>query len=139
MRAKTIIAAGMLITAMVFGAAPAASAAGAALLAGGDIAVGDDLGGCATVSFPTNTTFAGQFTAVGEVQGPGTRVGTIRGAIPFANVKATGNSWSGCISGAYAGATAGEVKYTLTASGANGGEIVYVVQCAVTNGTVSCV
>lgn len=122
----------------VLGSALPASAIGTSILASGGINVAADLQGCATVTFPTNTTFVGQFSAVGEVQGPDTRVGTVRGVLPFASVKPIENSWSGCISGAYAGATAGEVKYTLTASGANGGEIAYVVQCTVTNGSVSC-
>lgn len=115
-----------------------AGAVGAGVFAGGDIDVAADLGACATITFPVSTTFVGEFSATGQVSGPGTRYATIRGALPFVNTRG-GTSWTGCIPGAYEGATAGWAKYTLTASGLNGGEVVYVVQCAVTNGVVSCV
>lgn len=124
------------LPALLFPTTPA-SAIGVGVFASGSITVDSSLGACATVTFPVATTAVGEFSGVGEVQGPGTKVGTVRGVIPF--VINRGTSWSGCISGAYAGATAGEAKFTLTASGANGGEIVYVVQCTVTNGTVSCI
>lgn len=135
-RSKLAILGLLALPALLIPASPA-SALGVGLLATGDITPDDSLGACATVTFPSSTTAVGQFTGVGEVQGPGTKVGTIRGAIPI--IINRGTSWSGCIPGAYAGATAGEAKFTLTASGANGGEIVYVVQCTVTNGTVTCV
>lgn len=133
-----IVAAALALGVLALPSGPA-SAVGVGVLANGNISVGGDLGACASVTFPVNTTFVGEFSAVGEVQGPGTKVGTVRGVIPFASPKPITNSWSGCIPGAYSGATAGEAKYTLTASGANGGEVVYVVQCAVSNGNVTCV
>lgn len=124
------------LTAFLFPLTPA-SAIGIGVFATGTITPDSALGACASVTFPVSTTAVGEFSAVGEVQGPGTKVGTIRGAIPI--VINRGSSWNGCIPGAYSGATTGEAKYTLTASGANGGEIVYVVQCTVTNGHVSCI
>lgn len=135
-RKKLAILSLLALTVFLFPLNPA-SAIGVGVFANGSITPDSALGACASVTFPVNTTAVGEFSAVGEVQGPGTKVGTIRGAIPI--VINRGTSWSGCIAGAYSGATAGEAKYTLTASGANGGEIIYVVQCTVTNGTVSCI
>src|SRR5688572_25253886 len=137
MRLKAIVASAMLVTGLVFGSSVPASAAGTALLADGDITVYDDLTACATVSFNSGTAFAGSFEGVGEVQGDGTKVGTIRGARAISDLN--GGTWSGCIAGAYAGATAGEAKFVLHASGVNGGDVVYVVQCTVMFGNVSCV
>jgi hypothetical protein len=126
----------MAVAALGLWGAPA-GAVGVGVFAGGDIQVANDLSACASVTFAASTTFVGAFTATGQVSGPGTKVATIRGVQPF--VVTRGTSWSGCIPGAYEGATAGWAKYTLTASGVSGGEVAYVVQCAVTNGVVRCV
>ncbi|HEX2196862.1 MAG TPA: hypothetical protein VHJ76_08045 [Actinomycetota bacterium] len=116
----------------------AAGAAGVAVAADASISVAADLSACATVTFPANTVFVGEFSATGQVQGPGTKLATIRGVKPFAQPKPITSSWSGCISGAYAGAAAGSVKYTLVASSISGGEVVYVVECVVKDGQVTC-
>ena len=138
MRARAIVAVVALVTGVLFGGAPPAGAVGGAgVFASGDIQVWEDLGACATVTFPTPTTFAGEFSVVGAIEGPWTQI--VKGVIPFAQVKSTGDSWTGCLPGAYQSATIGEVVYTLVASGANGGEVVHVVTCTVVNGHVSCV
>ena len=117
--------------------APSASALGAGAAGGGGaISPTSGLGACATLSFSGGGTFVGQFVGVGELQGPGTQVGTVRGAIPI--VVTSGSSWSGCIPGSYAGATAGEAKFTLSGNSKNG-DYLAVVQCAVTNGHQTCV
>ncbi len=101
---------------------------------GGGITVGPDLGACATVTFAPGELVVGHFSAVAEMQGPGTMAGTVRGAIPFTAV----GSWSGCISGAYPGATAGEGRYVLDGHSASG-DVIEVKQCVVNRGAVTCV
>lgn len=126
------------VAATLTAATPPAGAVGAAVGLNGGITVSDDFTTCATLSFPTRTTIVGQLTAVGEVQGPGTRVGTVRGAIPI--VVTNDDEWYGCIPGAYTNATVGELKATLTATAAAGGELVDVKQCAiVASGPATCV
>lgn len=131
MRARTVVAAALAATAV--SVAPASAIEYDAGISG-NITVYPDLSACATLSWPGGPV-VGQFVAVGEVQGPGTKVGTVRSAVPVAS---SSGWWSSCVSGAYFGATAGEGKYTLSASGV-GGDHVTVKQCTVTFGTLTCV
>ena len=137
MRIRRALLAGALALSAAVLPMSSASAVGVGVFATGSITVDAALNGCATVTFPVETTFTGSFSAVGQVQGPGTRLGTVRGSIPF--VVQGAKDWTGCIAGAYAGATSGGATYALHASGLNGGDVIYVVQCAVTNGQVACV
>lgn len=127
--AAVLIAAGTLAT--------TTPASGVRISAGlsGSISVGPDFGACANVTAPSPyDVIVGSFTAVGEMQGPGTRVGTVRYSVPFVAY----GSWSTCIGGAYLGATAGEAKYALHAVRI-GGEYAEVQQCFVNRGVVNCV
>jgi hypothetical protein len=100
----------------------------------GGISVGSDFTACASLTFPGGRLFVGEFAAVGELQGPSTKVGTVRGAIPI-----VGNGfWSGCIAGSYAGATVGDGKFTLNAHSTTE-DYVEVKQCVVNHGAITCV
>lgn len=103
----------------------------------GGVTVYPDLASCATVTFSSPTTFAGEFTASGVLYGPGTIVMPVAGAKPIIGVNTT--TWSGCIPGGYSGATSGYVVFTLTVTSPARGEYVEVKQCAVTFGSVFCV
>lgn len=77
------------------------------------------------------------FTAVvaggGELQGPGTQLGTVRYAQPF-----TGNAdVHFCIPGSYANAAVGEAKFVLEIY-TDTATYHEVQQCTVANGVVSC-
>lgn len=130
--AATLLALSLLVL-----AGGSASAVEAGLFAGGDIAVNNDLSACASVEFDEATTFVGSYTAVGEVQGPGTQAATIRHSEPI--VVKNSATWVGCSPGAYEGATAGEAKFILHVHGLSGGDYVNVKQCTVNFGTVTCV
>jgi hypothetical protein len=99
----------------------------------GGITVYPDFTACVNLTFPTGHVFVGQFTAVGELQGPSTKAGTVRGALPIVAV----GSWSGCIQGSYAGATVGEGKFVLDAHSTTE-DHVEVQQCVVNNGVLAC-
>ena len=112
-------------------------ASGLAIAVGmtGGISVTSDFGACAYVSAGSpNQLIVGSFTAVGVMQGPGTRLGTVRFSEP---ILATG-SWSRCIFGAYPGATAGDAKYVLHAH-TTSGEYLEVKHCTVNRGALTCV
>lgn len=130
---RSCVAAAVLAASVCATTAPA-GAIGLGLGLAGTVAVGPDLGACATVTGPAGSTIVGSFTAVGQVQGPGTRFGTIRYTTPFVAT----SSWSGCAPGAYPGATAGEAKYVLHAH-STAGDYVEVKQCVVNRGVVTCV
>jgi hypothetical protein len=130
---KALVAATVVVVS-TFAAPVPASGLGIALGLTGRIWVGNDFESCAHVSGPAGATIVGTYTAVGTMQGPGTRVGTVRWSQPFA---ATG-SWGVCVPGAYFGATAGEAKFVLHAHSASG-EYAEVLQCVVNRGVVTCV
>jgi hypothetical protein len=119
-------------------AAPA-TATEVALGVRGGITVYGDLGACATLSAPGALT--GSFTASGALHwlARSTRpvgspyVEPVAGATP---VVTTSGSWSGCLGG-YPRLDAGEVVYTLTATGP-GGDFVEVLRCGVHWGYVNC-
>ncbi|HWL36239.1 MAG TPA: hypothetical protein VNQ77_08580 [Frankiaceae bacterium] len=96
--------------------------------------VDPDFTACATVTADDGTVFAGTFTAVGYMQGPGTKAATVRGATPVSGA----GFWYGCISGAYSGATVGEAKYVLNAHGETG-DVAVVIQCVINRGSLTCV
>jgi hypothetical protein len=100
----------------------------------GGISVGADFTACASLTFPAGHLFVGSFSAVGELQGPNTKVGTVRGALP---ILANG-SWSGCINGSYFGATVGDGKFVLHAHSTTE-DFAEVQQCVVNNGAITCV
>lgn len=100
----------------------------------GTLTVAPDFTTCGSLRFPGSTAFAGELAAVGHLQGPGTKAGTVRGATPFVAV----GSWSGCIDGSYEGATVGDGKFTLTAHSSEG-DFVKALQCVVANGAIRCV
>lgn len=100
---------------------------------GGGISVGNDFGACAHIVSSSAEPFIGTFSAVGQMQGPSTRAGTVRAAMPIHGQY----YWSACIPGAYDGATAGEAKYVLHAHSVSG-EYVEVQQCVVNRGVVTC-
>jgi hypothetical protein len=102
----------------------------------GGITVYPNLAACATLDTTHPITAVGTFTSAGAVNGPGTAVGVVRGALPVTFVNST--HWYGCLPDAYAGATIGYAKYTLTLSGATD-DYVEILQCTVTSGAVSCV
>jgi hypothetical protein len=131
MRGKLLVTA----AAIALGAATAAPASAFEVEVGinGTVTVNGDLSACASLSW-SGGLLVGQFTAVGEAQGPGTKLGTLRAAEP---IVASSGHWSRCIPGAYYGATAGEAKYVLTATTA-GGDHVTVKQCTVAFGSVTC-
>lgn len=128
----TVVAATVLAVSTIVAPAPAS---GLAIPLGltGHVWVGNDLESCPHVSGPPGATIVGTYTAVGTMQGPGTRAGTVRWWEPFV---ATG-SWGTCVPGAYAGATAGEAKFVLHAH-SSFGDFVAVVQCVVNRGAVTC-
>lgn len=131
---KRVLVAAVAVAASV--SATPLPAAGLAIPLGlsGSITVFPDLGACATVTAPPGTAFVGTFTAVAELQGPGTRIGTVRSLVPVVAV----DYWQTCISGAQGGATAGEGKYVLHAHSTTN-EYVEVKQCVVNRGTLTCV
>ncbi|HVF03588.1 MAG TPA: hypothetical protein VNA20_01990 [Frankiaceae bacterium] len=132
---KNITAAAVIAAAAIMTTTTPASAVRFSAGLSGSISVGPDFGACATVTAPSPwDTIVGSFTAAGEMQGPGTRVGTVRYAEPFV----AQGYWSGCIDGAYLGATAGEAKYVLHAHRI-GGEFAEVQHCVVNRGVVTCV
>lgn len=133
-----LVSAATVVAAIPMWGSPA-GAAGASLLAEANIVVNADLSACAEVTYAEPTTFVVSMTATGQVSGPGTKLGTVRDAEYRAETRFPTDSWSGCTAGTYSGAAAGSVKYTLVASAVNGGEVVYVVQCTVHAGSVSCV
>lgn len=102
--------------------------------ADGDITVDESFTACGEVHFPPGTVFVGELAALGHVQGPGTKAGTVRGVLPFT----ASTSWAGCINGAYPGATFGDGKFTLTAHAATD-DVVVAKQCVVQAGAVTCV
>lgn len=100
----------------------------------GSLQVSPGLGACGTLVFPPGETFVGQLTAVAYLEGPGTKVGTVRRSIP---IVASG-SWYGCIPGSYSGAAVGDGKFALTGQSATN-DYTNVKQCVVSNGTLTCV
>lgn len=88
---------------------------------------------CATVAVEDATAFVGELSAVGQLQGPGTRVGTVRGATPVAG----SGTWSDCISGSYEGATVGDGKFSLAVH-SDHGDFAIVKQCVVNRGALTC-
>jgi hypothetical protein len=100
----------------------------------GGITVNPDFTACATVTFASGGLMVGEFAAVGEMQGPGTKVGTVRGAVPIV----AAGTWSGCIPGAYSGATVGDGKFTLNVHGATE-DFAEVQQCVINLGALTCV
>lgn len=93
-----------------------------------------DFTACATVTARDGSVFAGTFAAMGYMEGPGTKVATVRGAAPVSGA----GYWHGCISGAYSGATVGEAKYVVSAHG-DTGDVVVVIQCVINRGSLTCV
>ncbi|MDQ1712386.1 MAG: hypothetical protein QOE45_1836 [Frankiaceae bacterium] len=116
------------------GAQPASAFAFKSAGVTGGITVSADFTACATVTFSGGGTIVGEFSAVGELQGPGTKVGTVRGSLP---ILATG-SWSGCIPGAYTGATVGDGKFALDVHSTTD-DYFEVQQCVVNRGALTCV
>lgn len=100
----------------------------------GGLTVHADFTVCASLTFASGT-FTGVFAAVGQMQGPGTKVGTVRAAVP---VLGTWGTWYDCIPGAYHGATAGEAKFVLIAAG-SAGEYIEVQECVINGGAITCV
>jgi hypothetical protein len=100
----------------------------------GGITVSSDFTVCAELTFASGGLVVGEFSAVGEMQGPGTKVGTVRSAEP---ILSTNGHWSSCISGAYLGATVGDAKITLVASSATS-DYVEVKQCVINFGALTC-
>lgn len=100
----------------------------------GSLTVDASFKACGSLVFPGTTAFAGELTAVGILQGPGTQFGTVRRTIPVVGI----GSWNGCIEGSYFGATVGDGKFALSASTADG-DYVNVQQCVVNAGAVRCV
>ena len=100
--------------------------------ADGGIEVDPGLGACGWLEFPGQT-FVGEFTALAYVQGPGTKAGVVRGVIPVVGY----GYWSGCIPGAYYGATLGEGKYTLNAAAATN-QVHQIKECVVLAGALTC-
>lgn len=131
---RKALLAGAAMVALAVGAVPA-SATGFDAGISGTVTVAGDLSACATVTAPRGVAVAGEFSAAGEMQGPGTQVGTIHNAKP---VVTTSGTWTGCIDGGYFGATAGEAKYTLVV-GSAGGSHVTVTQCTIALGRLTCV
>ena len=110
-------------------------AAGVGVGFGGDANIDPkaDFSACATVVFNSDASFVGTFTAVAEMQGPSTKASTVRMTIPIHGIR----EWTGCIPGGYFGATVGEGKYVVEASGESG-EVYEVVQCALDMGAFTC-
>lgn len=132
MRRTTVVAL-VLAAAGLHGGQPA-SAAGIRLGLDGDIRVANDLMGCAWVDAELGQAFAGTFTAVAWMQGPGTKVSTVRSVVPVSG----SGPWELCVPGGHSGAVAGEGKYVLHATSADG-DLFVVRQCVLDRGVLTCV
>ncbi len=91
------------------------------------MSVSSDWSVCASVKFPTRTTFVGELSAVGAVNGPGTITQPVLGIQPIAVVD--GDTWSSCLAGAYAATTTGAAGYTFVCSSVDRGEVFAEKSC----------
>jgi hypothetical protein len=132
MRRTTVLA--LVLAAFSLPGAQPASAAGIQLGLNGDIHVAPDLMGCAWIEADFGQTFVGTFTAVAVMQGPGTKVSTVRSVVPVSG----SGSWELCLPGGHSGAVAGEGKFVLEAASATG-ELFVVKQCVIDRGVLTCV
>lgn len=137
MRLRLLVA--PLLGAALVALAPAAPASATEFdfVLSGTTTVYADLSSCVTLVFGGPTTFVGSFTAAGAVFGPGTLTAPVAGATPIAGVNQT--SYTHCLPGAYAGATAGGAVYTVHVSAASGADYVAELTCTVRNGARTCV
>jgi hypothetical protein len=120
-------------------AIPASSASAIPVRIGavtGSVGVNPDMSACASVTFSHPVTGAGSFTSAGVLQGPGTIVGVVRGALPVVLVDQT--SWYGCLPDTYTGATTGYAAYTFHVS-TQDGDYVDSTHCTVSFGVLTCV
>jgi hypothetical protein len=120
-------------------ALPTASASAIPVRVGavtGGITIYPNMSACVDVSFGQPVTAAGVFTSSGALQGPGTVVGVVRGALPVTLVNQT--SWYGCLPDAYAGATTGYATYTFSVSTSDSDYLVSE-HCTISGAVMTCV